>query len=262
MRPRSPRISARLSCTPRRTAALNGEKLDFSLLLDGLQAEREQGITIDIAWRYFETTRRRFVIIDAPGHEQYTRNMATGASHADVAILLVDARHGVKRQTRRHAAICDLVGIKKVILAVNKMDLIDWSEETFRAIEEDFRALAGNFAFAQIAAIPVAALPGDNVVRRSSVMPWYSGPTLLDYLETVDANVEPRDAPFRLPVQLVLAPRRLPRLCRHRGLGPHQAWRSPGRCENRARRLGAQHHHHGWRPRFRRQGRCGGHRAR
>jgi len=184
--------------------ALNGEKVDFSLLLDGLQAEREQGITIDIAWRYFETTRRRFVIIDAPGHEQYTRNMATGASHADVAILLVDARHGVKRQTRRHAAICNLVGIKKVILAVNKMDLIDWSEETFRAIEEDFRALAGNFAFAQIAAIPVAALPGDNVVRRSSVMPWYSGPTLLDYLQAVDANVEPRDAPFRFPVQLVL----------------------------------------------------------
>ena len=184
--------------------ALNGEKVDFSLLLDGLQAEREQGITIDIAWRYFETTRRRFVIIDAPGHEQYTRNMATGASHADVAILLVDARHGVKRQTRRHAAICNLVGIKKVILAVNKMDLIDWSEETFRAIEEDFRALAGNFAFAQIAAIPVAALSGDNVVRRSSVMPWYSGPTLLDYLEAVDANVEPRDAPFRFPVQLVL----------------------------------------------------------
>src|SRR6478735_6555799 len=138
--------------------ALNGEKVEFSLLLDGLQAEREQGITIDIAWRYFETARRRFVIIDAPGHEQYTRNMATGASHADVAILLVDARHGVKRQTRRHAAICDLVGIKNVVLAVNKMDLIDWSEETFRAIEEDFRALA----FAQIAAIPVAALPGDN----------------------------------------------------------------------------------------------------
>ncbi|MGA8691564.1 MAG: GTP-binding protein [Methyloceanibacter sp.] len=183
---------------------LNGEKIDFSLLLDGLQAEREQGITIDIAWRYFETAHRRFVIIDAPGHEQYTRNMATGASHADVAILLVDARHGVKRQTRRHAAICNLVGIKKVVLAVNKMDLIDWSEQRFRAIEAEFRVLAGSFAFAQIAAIPVAALPGDNVVRRSSAMPWYAGPTLLDYLEAVDANVEPRDAPFRMPVQLVL----------------------------------------------------------
>ena len=125
--------------------AVNGERIDFSLLLDGLVAEREQGITIDIAWRYFETERRRFVIIDSPGHEQYTRNMATGASHADVAILLVDARHGVKRQTRRHAAICNLVGIKKVILAVNKMDQIDWSEERYRAIEADFRALAGNF---------------------------------------------------------------------------------------------------------------------
>ena len=122
--------------------AVNGEKIDFSLLLDGLQAEREQGITIDIAWRYFETTDRRFIIIDSPGHEQYTRNMATGASHAEIAILLIDARHGVKRQTRRHAAICDLVGIKKVVLAVNKMDQIDWSESAFRAIEQDFRALA------------------------------------------------------------------------------------------------------------------------
>jgi len=183
---------------------LNGEKVDFSLLLDGLQAEREQGITIDIAWRYFETPRRRFVIIDAPGHEQYTRNMATGASHADVAILLVDARHGVKRQTRRHAAICDLVGIKRVVLAVNKMDLIDWSEATFRAIEAEFRALAQSFGFIEIVAIPVAALPGDNVVRRSAAMPWYGGPTLLDHLEALDVSTERRDAPFRMPVQLVL----------------------------------------------------------
>ena len=182
----------------------NGEKVDFSLLLDGLQAEREQGITIDIAWRYFETTHRRFVVIDAPGHEQYTRNMATGASHADVAILLVDARHGVKRQTRRHAAICDLVGIKSVVLAVNKMDLIDYSEATFRAIEAEFRSLAQSFNFARIVAVPVAALPGDNVVRRSSAMPWYGGPTLLDHLETLDVDTERRDAPFRMPVQLVL----------------------------------------------------------
>ncbi|MEZ0282665.1 GTP-binding protein [Methyloceanibacter sp.] len=181
----------------------NGEKVDFSLLLDGLQAEREQGITIDIAWRYFETTHRRFVVIDAPGHEQYTRNMATGASHADVAILLVDARHGVKRQTRRHAAICDLVGIKSVVLAVNKMDLIDYSEATFRAIEAEFRSLAQSFNFC-IVAIPVAALPGDNVVRSSSAMPWYGGPTLLDHLETLDVDTERRDAPFRMPVQLVL----------------------------------------------------------
>jgi len=184
--------------------AVNGERIDFSLLLDGLVAEREQGITIDIAWRYFETERRRFVIIDSPGHEQYTRNMATGASHADIAILLVDARHGVKRQTRRHAAICDLVGIKKVIVAVNKMDQIDWSEARYRAIEADFRALAGNFAFAEITAIPVAALTGANVVARSAEMPWYKGPTLLHYLESVDPKVEVEDEPFRMPVQLVL----------------------------------------------------------
>jgi bifunctional enzyme CysN/CysC len=130
--------------------------------------------------------------------------MATGASHADVAILLVDARHGVKRQTRRHAAICDLVGIKNVVLAVNKMDLIDWSEAAFRAIEADFRKLAQSFNFARIVAIPVAALPGDNVVRRSSAMPWFGGPTLLDHLETLDVSTERRDAPFRMPVQLVL----------------------------------------------------------
>ena len=184
--------------------AVNGERIDFSLLLDGLVAEREQGITIDIAWRYFETARRRFVIIDSPGHEQYTRNMATGASHADLAILLVDARHGVKRQTRRHAAICNLVGIKKVILAVNKMDQIDWSESRYRAIEADFQALAGNFDFAEITTIPVAALTGANVVARSAEMAWHTGPTLLEYLEAVDPKVEAEDAPFRMPVQLVL----------------------------------------------------------
>jgi bifunctional enzyme CysN/CysC len=184
--------------------AVNGEKIDFSLLLDGLQAEREQGITIDIAWRYFETGDRRFVIIDSPGHEQYTRNMATGASHADIAILLVDARHGPKRQTRRHAAICDLVGIKKVILAVNKMDLVDYAESRYREIESEFAAVAGSFGFTEVATIPVAALTGDNVAYRSSRMPWYSGPTLLDYLETVDPKAVAADAPFRMPVQLVL----------------------------------------------------------
>ncbi len=184
--------------------AANGERIDFSLLLDGLVAEREQGITIDIAWRYFETERRRFVIIDSPGHEQYTRNMATGASHADIAILLVDARHGVKRQTRRHAAICDLLGIKKVIVAVNKMDQIDWSEERYRAIEADFQALAGNFRFSEVTTIPVAALTGANVVARAAEMPWFNGPTLLHYLENVDPSTTREDAPFRMPVQLVL----------------------------------------------------------
>jgi len=183
---------------------VNGEKIDFSLLLDGLQAEREQGITIDIAWRYFETPDRRFIIIDSPGHEQYTRNMATGASHADIAILLVDARHGAKRQTRRHAAICDLVGIKKVVLAVNKMDAVGWSEARYREIEADFRAMAGSFNFAQVTIIPVAALTGDNVAYRSTAMAWYAGPTLFDYLEAVDPEAAPADAPFRMPVQLVL----------------------------------------------------------
>jgi bifunctional enzyme CysN/CysC len=183
---------------------MNGEKIDFSLLLDGLQAEREQGITIDIAWRYFETPARRFIIIDSPGHEQYTRNMATGASHADVAILLVDARHGAKRQTRRHAAICDLVGIRKVVLAVNKMDAVDWSEARYREIEADFLAMAGGFNFAQVTIIPVGALAGDNVVYRSTEMPWYAGPTLLDYLERVDPEAAQIDAPFRMPVQFVL----------------------------------------------------------
>jgi bifunctional enzyme CysN/CysC len=183
---------------------VNGERIDFSLLLDGLQAEREQGITIDIAWRYFETRDRRFIIIDSPGHEQYTRNMATGASHADIAILLVDARHGAKRQTRRHAAICDLVGIKRVVLAVNKMDEVGWSEARFRQIEADFHDMAASFSFKETAIIPVAALTGDNVAYRSTTMPWYSGPTLLDYLESVDPETVRLDVPFRMPVQLVL----------------------------------------------------------
>jgi sulfate adenylyltransferase subunit 1 len=183
---------------------VNGERIDFSLLLDGLQAEREQGITIDIAWRYFETPERRFIIIDSPGHEQYTRNMATGASQADIAILLVDARHGAKRQTRRHAAICDLVGIKRVVLAVNKMDEVGWSEARFREIEAEFNAMAGSFNFAETTTIPVAALTGDNVAYRSTTMPWYLGPTLLDYLESVDPETARLDVPFRMPVQLVL----------------------------------------------------------
>lgn len=183
---------------------LNGEEIDFSLLLDGLQAEREQGITIDIAWRFFETERRRYVIIDAPGHEQYTRNMATGASHADVAILLIDARHGAKRQTRRHAAICDLVGIRKVVLAVNKMDLIDFDEAAFRRIEAEFYDMVGSFGFDRVQAIPVAALTGDNVSGPSPRMPWYDGPSLLDYLEAAEPALEASAAPFRFPVQTVL----------------------------------------------------------
>jgi len=177
---------------------------DFSLLVDGLVAEQEQGITIDIAWRYFDTETRRFVIIDSPGHEQYTRNMASGASHADVAIMLVDARHGVKRQTRRHAAILDIVGVKRVILAVNKMDLVDWSQERFHAIEADFRQLTVRFGFREALAIPVSAVTGDNVARRGDTMPWYTGPYLLEHLERLPARDTTPTGAFRMPVQMVL----------------------------------------------------------
>ena len=182
----------------------DGELLDFSLLCDGLIAEREQGITIDVAWRYLDTDNRRFVIIDSPGHEQYTRNMASGASHADIAVILVDARHGMRRQTRRHAAILNLMGVTQVTLAVNKMDLVDWSEQRFREIEADFRQSVAALGFTGSKAIPVAARLGDNVANRSASMPWYKGPTLVSML----ASVPPRRAAtaqgFRMPVQLVL----------------------------------------------------------
>ena len=178
--------------------------LDFSRLVDGLAAEREQGITIDIAWRTFDTEKRRFVIIDSPGHEQYTRNMASGASHADVAIMLTDARHGVKPQTRRHAAILDLMGVKHVILAVNKMDLVSWSQETFSRIEQDFRTLTAKLGFRNAIAIPVAAVSGDNVATSSPRMPWYRGPTLLDHLNALPPRLSALTGPFRMPVQMVL----------------------------------------------------------
>jgi bifunctional enzyme CysN/CysC len=183
---------------------LDGKHLDYSLLLDGLLAEREQGITIDIAWRYFDHANRRFVIIDSPGHEQYTRNMASGASHADVAVMLVDARHGLKQQTRRHAAILHLFGVKRVLLAVNKMDLAEWSEARFRAIEADFKAVIAGFAFEQAYALPVAAVTGDNVARSSAQMPWYTGPTLLAALQAVKPATRRDAQPFRFPVQTVL----------------------------------------------------------
>jgi bifunctional enzyme CysN/CysC len=182
---------------------LNGQHLDYSLLVDGLLAEREQGITIDVAWRYFDHDATRFVIIDSPGHEQYTRNMASGASHADVAVMLIDARHGIKRQTRRHAAILDLFGVKRVILAINKMDLVDWSQTRFDEIEADFAALRAKFRFDAAVAIPVAAVTGDNVATRSAHMPWYSGPTLLEQLRQTPAAGTAAQ-PFRLPVQTVL----------------------------------------------------------
>ena len=187
------------------SASLHGvQRPDFSRLLDGLIAEQQQGITIDVAWHYFDTEHRRIVLIDSPGHEQYTRNMATGASNADVAVLLVDAQSGVKRQTRRHLAILDLAGVRKVVLAINKMDLIGWSEERFHAIVEDFAISAAQFPSLAWIAIPVSALNGDNIAKRSEFMPWYSGPTFVEHLETVNAREDNLDEPFRMPVQMVL----------------------------------------------------------
>ena len=184
--------------------AADSDLPDFSMLLDGLVAEREQGITIDIAWKYFDTETRRFVLIDSPGHEQYTRNMASGASHADVAILLVDARAGVKKQTKRHAAILDLVGVKRVVLAVNKMDLVGYSEDVFRKIDADFKTLCWKFGFWEATAIPVSAVYGDNVSTKSQAMPWYTGANLLEHLEKVPSRGSASGGTFRFPVQTVL----------------------------------------------------------
>ena len=183
-----------------------GDAPDFAPLLDGLDAEREQGITIDVAYRYFATARRRFIVADTPGHEQYTRNMVTGASTADAAVLLVDARAGLQRQTRRHAAILQLLGIPTVVLAVNKMDLVGHDEAVFRAIEADFRALAERLALPAPLAVPVAARAGDNVVVRSTAMAWHRGPTLIEALEAAPAIDWRDDQPFAMPVQLVSRP--------------------------------------------------------
>ena len=186
-----------------------GDDIDFALLVDGLEAEREQGITIDVAYRFFATSKRKFIVADTPGHEQYTRNMATGASTADVAVVLVDARQGVLTQTRRHSFIASLIGIDHVVLAVNKIDLAGFDEQRFAAIRADYEAFAQALGFASITAIPMSARFGDNVTRRSAKMPWYGGPTLLEHLETVEVGEGPQGAaarPFRLPVQYVNRP--------------------------------------------------------
>ncbi len=177
--------------------------IDFSLFTDGLRAEREQGITIDVAYRYFATARRKFILADTPGHEQYTRNMATGASTADLAILLIDARHGVREQTRRHARIAQLLGITNLVLAVNKMDLVEFDREVFDEICREFAAIQGD---ARVHAIPLSALNGDNVITASDRTPWFEGPSLLEYLETVEIDREATSRPLRFPVQLVVRP--------------------------------------------------------
>ena len=183
-----------------------GGEMDLALLVDGLAAEREQGITIDVAYRFFSTDKRKFIVADTPGHEQYTRNMATGASTADVAILLIDSRYGVQVQTRRHAFIASLLGIKHVVVAVNKMDLNNFSQEVFNNIEVDFRDFAKDLGFAEIMCIPMSALDGDNVTTKSDKSPWYKGKSLLNYLEDVDVEKNSLEAPFRLPVQWVNRP--------------------------------------------------------
>jgi bifunctional enzyme CysN/CysC len=189
-----------------RAGAGKAAPLDLALLIDGLQAEREQKITIDVAYRYFSTPRRKFIVADTPGHVQYTRNMATGASNCDFAVLLVDARSGVLTQTRRHACILSLLGICKVALAVNKMDLVDFDQARFEAIAEEFAAFAAPLGFDLVTAIPLSALKGDNVVGPSAHMHWYHGPTLLGHLETVDLVPETAERPFRFPVQWVNRP--------------------------------------------------------
>jgi bifunctional enzyme CysN/CysC len=182
-----------------------GDALDFALVTDGLDAEREQGITIDVAWRYFHTARRSFIVGDCPGHEQYTRNMATGASQVDLAVVLVDARKGLLPQTRRHTYICALLGIRRIILAVNKMDLVGLDADVYASIVEPYRAMAATMGIASVDALPVVAPDGDNVGLRSARMPWYQGPSLVELLETLDAEAAPPEH-FRLPVQWVNRP--------------------------------------------------------
>ncbi|MCA1367330.1 sulfate adenylyltransferase subunit CysN [Bradyrhizobium sp. BRP14] len=184
----------------------NGKEIDLALLLDGLEAEREQGITIDVAYRYFATSKRKFIVADTPGHEEYTRNMVTGASTADLAIILIDSRQGILQQTRRHSYIASLLGIRHVVLAVNKIDLVDFNQQVFDEVVADYMAFAKELGFASIRPIPISARYGDNVISASVNTPWYRGLALLEYLETVELDPPVRDKPLRFPVQLVMRP--------------------------------------------------------
>ncbi len=184
-----------------------GQNIDFALLVDGLAAEREQGITIDVAYRFFSTDKRKFIVADTPGHEQYTRNMVTGASTADLAIILIDARKGVLTQTRRHSYLAHLIGIRNIVLAVNKMDLIEYDQARFEAIVADYGAFAASIGIADFVAMPISGLAGDNIAKHSARMPWYTGPSLIEHLETVQIDLAAdQDRPFRLPVQWVNRP--------------------------------------------------------
>ena len=183
-----------------------GEAMDYALLLDGLQAEREQGITIDVAYRFFATPNRRFIVADTPGHEQYTRNMATGASTSDLAVLVINAKKGLMVQTHRHARIVSLLGIRHLVMAINKMDLVDWDESVFRQIVSDFEPVVKELGFESFQAVPISALNGDNMIEKSSAVPWYDGPALLPYLEQVDVTRHEGEQPFRMSVQYVNRP--------------------------------------------------------
>jgi len=184
-----------------------GEHIDFALLVDGLAAEREQGITIDVAYRFFSTERRKFIVADTPGHEQYTRNMVTGASTADLAVILIDARKGVLTQTRRHSYLAHLLGIRNLVLAVNKMDLVGYDRSIYDAIVAEYRAFAGSIGIGAFVPIPVSGLAGDNITTRSGATPWYRGPTLMAHLETVQIDIDAAQRrPFRMPVQWVNRP--------------------------------------------------------
>ena len=199
---------AALEADSKKVGTQEGE-IDFALLVDGLAAEREQGITIDVAYRFFSTDKRKYIVADTPGHEEYTRNMATGASTADVAIILVDASQGVLTQTRRHSFIVSMVGVKRIILAVNKLDLVDYSEEVFNQIKSDYTKFANDaLTLEEITAIPISALKGDNIVESSENTPWYDGQSIMEYLETVEVAASSQSRPFRMPVQWVNRPNR------------------------------------------------------
>jgi sulfate adenylyltransferase subunit 1 len=199
-------LSDQLEAVEHASRSRGQEAPDLALLTDGLRAEREQGITIDVAYRYFATPRRRFILADTPGHVQYTRNMVTGASTAELAVVLVDARNGVVEQTRRHAAVAALLRVPHVVLAVNKMDLVDYQEQVFARIAEDFTAYAASLGVPEITAVPISALVGDNVVTASAHMDWYGGPTVLEHLETVQVSHDPSQDLARFPVQYVIRP--------------------------------------------------------
>ena len=199
---------AALEADSKKVGTQDGE-IDFALLVDGLAAEREQGITIDVAYRFFSTEKRKYIVADTPGHEEYTRNMATGASTADVAIILVDASQGVLTQTRRHSFIVSMVGVKRIILAVNKLDLVDYSEDVFNKIVSDYHNFADEaLQLDEITAIPISALKGDNIVAQSENTPWYNGPSIMEYLEKVEVSSSAQSRSFRMPVQWVNRPNR------------------------------------------------------